>query len=99
MSEKLTMEHFLPHVNKSVRVDGWHHTLTITKIDTRKLEDWEKEVVSRQPFIVMFGGPQGDILPEGMHDLHIEDGPSLKLYVIPVLTPQRDRQNYQSVFN
>jgi hypothetical protein len=34
-----------------------------------------------------------------MRELHIEDGPSFKLYIIPVLTPQRDRQNYQSVFN
>ena len=55
--------------------------------------------VPRQPFIVIFRGPPGDVLPEGMRELHIEDGPSFKLYIIPVLTPQRDRQNYQSVFN
>jgi len=47
----------------------------------------------------MFRGPPGDVLPEGMRELHIEGGPSFTLYVIPVLTPQRDRQNYQSVFN
>jgi hypothetical protein len=99
MAEKLTVEHFLPHVNKSVRVDGWHHTLTISKIDARKLEEWEKEIVPRQPFIVMFRGPPGDVLPEGMRELHVEGGPSFRLYIIPVLTPQRDRQNYQSVFN
>ena len=90
---------FLPHVNKIVRVDGWHHTLTLTRVDIRKLEEWEKEVVSRQPFMLILRGPHGDVLPEGFRELTIEDGPSFKLYVIPVFTPQRDRQNYQIVFN
>ena len=99
MAEKIVAEDFLPHVNKTVRIEGWQHTLTITRVDARKLEEWEKEILPRQPFIVMFRGPPGDVLPEGMRELHIEDGPSFKLYIIPVLTPQRDRQNYQSVFN
>jgi hypothetical protein len=97
--ELLTPEHFLPHVNKIVRVDGWHHTLTLTRVDIRKLEEWEQEVVQRQPFMVLFRGPPGDVLPEGTHELRIEDGPSFNLYVIPVFTPQRDRQTYQAVFN
>jgi hypothetical protein len=99
MAQDLTVEHFQPHVNKSVQVEGWHHTLTIARIETRKLEEWEKDVILRQPFIVIFRGPPGEVLPEGMRELHIEDGPSLKLYVMPILTPQRDRQNYQAVFN
>ena len=97
--ELLTPEHFLPHVNKTVRVSDWRHTLTIARIDMRKLEEWETEVVQRQPFIVIFRGPPGDVLPEGMRELQIEDGPSFTLYVIPVQTLQRDRQNYQCVFN
>lgn len=97
--EKIVAEDFLPHVNKTVRVDGWHHTLTISKVQVRKLQEWETDIIPRQPFLVLFSGPPGDVLPEGMRDLHVEDGPSFKLYVIPVLTPQRDRQDYQSVFN
>jgi hypothetical protein len=34
-----------------------------------------------------------------MHTLEIEGGASFNLYVIPVMTPQPDRQNYQIVFN
>jgi hypothetical protein len=34
-----------------------------------------------------------------LHELQIEGGPSFTLYVIPVMTPQPDRQNYQVVFN
>jgi hypothetical protein len=99
MSQELMLEHFQPHLNKTVQVDGWHHTLTIARIDTRKLEEWEREVIPRQPFIVIFSGPPGDVLPEGMRELHIEGGPSCTLYVMPILTPQRDRQDYQAVFN
>lgn len=99
MAEKLTPEHFIPHVNKIVRVNGWPHTLTLTRVDVRRLEDWEKDVARRQPFLVLFRGPPGDVLPEGMHDIRIEDGPSFRLYVIPIYTPQPDRQNYQAAFN
>ena len=99
MSQDLTVEHFQPHLNKAVQVDGWPHALTIAHIDTRKLEEWEKEVIRRQPFIVIFRGPPGDVLPEGIRELHIEGGPSFQLYLMPILTPQRDRQDYQAVFN
>jgi hypothetical protein len=97
--ELLTPEHFLPHVNKTVRVDGWHHTLTLTRVDLRKLEEWEKDAVQRQPFMLILRGPPGDVLPEGFRELQIEGGASFRLYVIPIMTPQRDRQNYQIVFN
>jgi hypothetical protein len=99
MTEKLTPEHFLAHVNKTVRVSGWHHTLTLARVDIRKLEEWEREVVQRQPFMLILRGPRGDVLPEGMHTLEIEGDASFNLYVIPVMTPQPDRQNYQIVFN
>src|SRR3954451_868121 len=62
MTEKLTPEHFLPHVNKTVRVSGWHHTLTLARVDIRKLEEWERKVVQRQPFMLILRGPRGDVL-------------------------------------
>jgi hypothetical protein len=99
MMEMLTPEHFLPHVNKPVHVAGWHHPLTLTRVDMRRLEEWEREAAPRQPFTVIFRGPPGDVLAEGMCDLRFEDGTSCSLYMIPVFTPQQDRQNYQAVFN
>ena len=33
MSELLTSEDFLPHVNKVFRVRGGHHALTLTRVD------------------------------------------------------------------
>jgi hypothetical protein len=38
-------------------------------------------------------------LPEGLYAVEFVDGPTLALYVIPILTAARDYQEYQVVFN
>jgi hypothetical protein len=38
-------------------------------------------------------------LREGLYVLEVEGGPAFQLYVIPVQTLARDRQDYQVVFN
>ena len=99
MAEDLTPEHFTPHVNKTFRVRNGRHSLTLTAVEQRRREDWEGELGLRQPFNLIFRGPPGDVLPEGFYTLAVDSGPSFDLYVIPVHTPARDRQNYQAAFN
>ena len=99
MSERLTSEHFLPHVHKTFRVVDGRHALTLTNIDMRQLLEWERKVVPIQPFNLIFTGPPGDVLAEGMYKLQVEGGPSFDLYVMPIHTPDRSRQDYQSSFN
>jgi hypothetical protein len=99
MSELLTPGHFIPHVNKAFRVQGGRHAMTLTQVDVRRMQDWEAAVAPRQPFTLIFSGPPGDVLSEGMHVLEVENGPSFELYVIPIHTPARDRQDYQAAFN
>jgi hypothetical protein len=99
MTEQLTPEHFLPHINKTFRVPGWPHPLTLQVVDIRRTEAREKENLPRQPFSLIFRGPPDEILPEGLYALWVDDGPSFELYVIPVHTVERDRQNYQASFN
>jgi hypothetical protein len=99
MSEFLTPEHFKPHVDKVFRVKGGRHTLILTQVDVRHMRDWEAAVVPRQPFTLIFSGPPGDVLSEGPHVLEVENGPSFELYIIPIHTLARDRQEYQAAFN
>jgi hypothetical protein len=99
MTEQLTPDHFRPHVDKVFRVNGTHHAFTLTRIETRRREDWEPEMGLREPFNLIFRGPPGDVLREGLYVLEVEDGPSFTLYVIPVHTPARERQDYQAAFN
>jgi hypothetical protein len=97
MSETLTREDFDPHVNKTFRVRDGHHALTLVRIEARKMEEWEGQI--RPPFNLIFRGPPDDVLAEGMYLLDVEGGPSFELYVIPIHTAARDRQDYQSSFN
>jgi hypothetical protein len=99
MAEQLTPEHFRPHLEKVFRVRGGHHALTLTEVLVRQLSEAERKVVPRQPFTLVFRGPPGDVLREGLCILEVEGGPGFELYVMPIHTPARDRQDYQTVFN
>jgi hypothetical protein len=99
MPDLLTPEHFAPHVDKVFRVQGSSHALTLARVERRRREEWELEVGERDPFNLIFRGPPGDVLREGLYTLDVEGGPSFELYVIPIHTPARDRQNYQAAFN
>ena len=99
MTEQLTPQHFLPHVEKVFRVEAGRHALTLAAVNRRRLDDHEAEMGLREPFNLIFSGPSGDVLPEGMYRLAVEDGPSFELYVMPIHTPRRDCQNYQASFN
>ena len=55
--------------------------------------------MTRQPFTLILRGPPDDVLPEGLYDVAVEDGPEFALYIIPIQTMSRDRQDYQVVFN
>jgi hypothetical protein len=99
MTGQLTPETFLPHVDKAFRVKGGRHVLTLIRVDVPRLDAQEAARVPRQPFTLIFRGPPGDVLREGLHSLEIEGGPTIELYVIPVQTFARDRQDYQAAFN
>ena len=99
MDELMTRESFDAHVGKIFGVANSHHALTLARIETRPIEAWEQKMGLRAPFNLIFSGPPGDVLAEGMRTLALEDGTSFELYVIPVHTPVRDRQDYQSSFN
>ncbi len=49
--------------------------------------------------MLVFSGPPGDVLAEGMHTIKVEDGTAYDLYLIPIHTPEPGRQDYQAVFN
>ncbi|SEC28888.1 hypothetical protein SAMN05519104_1097 [Rhizobiales bacterium GAS188] len=97
MAEPLKAENFLPHVDKVFRVQGGSHALTLVKVEMQGLE--AANSVPRQPFNLIFAGPPGNVLNEGLYRVEVEDGPHFELYVMPVHTPMPDRQNYQAAFN
>lgn len=99
MIEHLTPEHFRPHLQKHFRVQGGRHALELVEVQTSAALDWLKQGLPRQPFCLIFKGPRGDVLHEGQYFFEVEDGVTFEFYVMPVHTVERDRQDYQAVFN
>jgi hypothetical protein len=97
MSKQLTAEDFRPYIGKRFIPQGQQRVLRLVSIDTKRFPG--SETLPREPFILLLDGPSGDVLPEGQYDFAIEGGPSFELYISPVHTVARDRQNYQAVFN
>jgi hypothetical protein len=95
MIEHLSAEDFLPHVDKAFAVKNGRHALVLTRVEQPRLGD-RGEGEFRAPFLLIFRGPPGDVLPEGLYTFDVENGPSFELYVMPIHTPARDRQDYQS---
>ena len=97
MDEPLTADHFAPHIDKVFRVKDGAHALVLTQID--RIEQWKPGPGQRRPFILIFRGDPGNVLMEGLYTLEVEDGPAFELYVMPIQTSARDRQDYQAAFN
>jgi hypothetical protein len=95
--DQLAAEDFAPYLGKMFRPAGSDLELTLAILDRGECAGWE--AVARKPFALILRGPSAPILPEGFHRMAIESGPSLVLYVIPILTAGRDHQEYQIVFN
>jgi hypothetical protein len=99
MTEQLTAEHFFPHVNKIFRVRGGRHALTLSRVEVSRPGRAALPAPLCQPFNLIFSGPPGDVLREGLYTLDVENGPHFELYVMAVHTPTPDRQDYQAPFN
>ena len=97
MVEPLRHEDFAPHVGKRFRFPGWNGTLHLASIETHPRAGMPGS--TRTPFILLFHGPVGEILPEGLYLADIEDGPTLELYIMPIHTVAPGRQEYQAPFN
>jgi hypothetical protein len=98
MDELLTIDHFKPHVGKTVRFKGTRYAFPLDRIvsDRKKLPKGMK----RRPFILIFRGPKElQYMPEALYDCEIEGGPTYRMYVSPIHTVEPDRQEYQAVFN
>ena len=94
---QLTAETFDVFVGKAFRPAGADLSLTLATIDRREFPGWD--AAARKPFSLILRGPRSPVLPEGFYAVTIDEGPVLTLYVIPVLTPSHDHQDYQIVFN
>jgi len=97
MAKELSCDDFKPYLERSFTVAGDGRRFVLVSATPLKGEPAPSD--ARVPFILVFRGPPGEVLPEGMHTLEAEEGPSFIFYIMPIHTPAPDRQDYQVVFN
>lgn len=98
MGEFLVIDDFEPHVGKVFRFKGTRYAMPLHRIQTNPGEGVPSGM-KRKPFILIFRAPKTpEHLPEGSYECEIVDGPTYTLYVMPIMTPQPEFQDYQSVF-
>jgi hypothetical protein len=98
MDEILTIEHFKLHIGKAVLFKGTPIILTIDRVEGDAGPPPAGYV--RTPFVVIFkGSSEAGVMAAGSYDCEIEDGPTYNLFVNPIHTPERSKQEYQSAFN
>lgn len=96
MTKLLTKEDFAPHVGKAFRFVQADFAMPLERIDGGEA----MAGYPRPPFILIFRGPKpGPMLPEGIYDVEAASGESYWIHVAPMLTPEGDRQYYQSVMS
>jgi hypothetical protein len=96
--EVLQIDHFEPHVGKIFHFKGTRYAFRLDHIvkSEHPVPSWMK----RQPFILVFHGPkERDVMREGSYEAAVEAGPTFRLHVAPIMTPDPGRQDYQAVFN
>jgi hypothetical protein len=93
----LTAEDFTPHVGKGFTPIGQHRSVTLVSVEPSTFAG--ADTLSRAPFSLLFSGTPNDVLPEGLYDVAIQDGAEVPIYISPIHTYGRNRQDYQAVFN
>jgi hypothetical protein len=92
MSDEATADAFGPHVGTAASLpDG--RPLTLVKVERGPAG------APRPAFSLLLSGDPERIVPEGLHRLAFDGGATFDLYLIPIHTASRDRQDYQIVFN
>jgi hypothetical protein len=95
MPDLPTAADFQAHIGTLFSVSDRPDTLQLIAVETHVAP----RGAARSPFTVFFQSRRDELLPEGFYRIVAEAGPAFELYIIPILTPPGDRQEYQSVFN
>ena len=61
---------------RSITPKGQPVALTLVSVDINPKAGWDD--MPRQPFTLILRGPPGDVLPEGLYDVAVEDGPDVR---------------------
>jgi len=97
MDRLLQVEDFEPLVGRVFRFKGTRFAFPLDRI--AGTDRSAMPGLRRQPFILIFAGPrEREHLPDGLYECEVDGGPTFRLFVNPIHTPEPDRQDYPAVF-
>jgi hypothetical protein len=88
---------FTPLIGRQFDFVGQHLSLRLASVDTGR--PYSMAGTLHTPFTLIFHGPAGDLLPEGMLRASVAGGALFDVYIMPIHTLAPGRQDYQVVFN
>jgi hypothetical protein len=86
------LSEFMPYLKHVFRIGPAE--LILSAVDLRSPPD-----APPVTFTLIFAGPRDPVLPEGRYEASVAGGPVWILYIMPIHTHDRARQDYQVVFN
>jgi hypothetical protein len=101
MLDQLKSSDFSPHLNQSFRLDyGGEEPLLLELISVTLFSGFTEPVDEkgrRNPFIILFRGPQGAYLPQRIYRLEHDEMEAMEIFFVPV-APDEEGSRFEAVF-
>ena len=105
MLEKLTMDDFSKHLNQKFQIqyqaeegEAGAGSIEAELVEVLKLGDRQADEKQRQPFSVIFRGPDKPVLQQQVYSLEHDGLGKLDLFLVP-LGPDKGGILYEAVFS
>lgn len=105
MLDKLTIDDFSSHLNRTFRISLPHAgedtaeavRLEAELVEVTRLPARKDEEDKRAPFSVIFRGPREPVLPQQIYALESDRLETVELFLVP-LGPDRNGMLYEAIF-
>ena len=101
MLNQLKSSDFAPHLNQSFRLDYGGEEPLLLELMSVTLFGGSTEPVDakgrRNPFTIVFRGPQGAYLPQQIYRLEHDEMEAMEIFIVP-LAPDEEGSRFEAVF-
>ncbi len=102
MLDRLMASDFSPLLNQTFRIRvSTEESTELELIEVTELgpaSDKGGDPTKRQPFSIIFRGPQDLVLPQNIYEIEHQQLGTLGLFIVPI-SPDKEGMRYEAVFN
>jgi len=97
MLERLTCQDFEKRLNQVFRLNFGGDTIDVKLAQCQRLNSGGRNDAGREPFSLIFLGPQKPVLPQQIYEFDFGELGRLEIFIVPI-GPDRSGMIYQAVF-